>query len=368
MGIKRLAIRLDPVENPTSSSRVYSPGDIVSGYVAIDGSGIVSINGLYLEVEGRAKVAWNKNDNTYRAQNSYMQLTIPLIHDSLYLQETAGGLKFPFKFTLPREIPSSYEGKSGNIRYSIKAVIKRRSFLKFDYVSQVSFTVNAVVDLGKDVTTLFPLRQSVSKPRSGLKRIMADVWLDRTGYVPGEKIQFNANIDNYSGKSVRGTTVQLIQYTTFTDGKHKNRVKTILWQRKGRKIRDKEIQVWDRMAIVVPFVPPSGMPFCSLIDISYVIKLIIDPGFFHGNVVMRLDIIIGSVRNPNVDEGRHSRNVTSAIFPPSSSVVSPDRTSTGVLSCNECQHVDSPPPTYEECELTGFSLFRGSPAIKKKVE
>jgi hypothetical protein len=127
-------------------------------------------------------------------------------------------------------------------------------------------------------------------------------------------------------------------------------------------------------------------------------QLIIDPGFFHGNVVMRLDIIIGSVRNPNVDEGRHSRNVTSAIFPPSSSVVSPDRTSTGVLSCNECQHVDSrkfelfpyfligvefillaahvfflifsytaAPPTYEECELTGFSLFRGSPAIKKKV-
>jgi hypothetical protein len=44
------------------------------------------ITGLYLEVEGRAKVAWNKNDNTYRAQNSYMQLTIPLIHDSLYLQ------------------------------------------------------------------------------------------------------------------------------------------------------------------------------------------------------------------------------------------------------------------------------------------
>lgn len=176
------------------------------------------------------------------------------------------------------------------------------------------------------------------------------------------------------------------------------------------------------MPIVVPFVPPSGMPFCSLIDISYVIKvyyftfstqifwgnlkklfcdqLIIDPGFFHGNVVMRLDIIIGSVRNPNVlDEGRHSRNVTSAIFPPSSSVVSPDRVSTGVLSCNECQHVDSrkfelfpyfligvefillaahvfffkifsytaAPPTYEECELTGFSLFRGSPAIKKKV-
>lgn len=40
---------------------------------------------------------------------------------------------------------------------------------------------------------------------------MADAWLDKTGYIPGEEIQFNATIDNYSGKSVRGTTVQLIQ-------------------------------------------------------------------------------------------------------------------------------------------------------------
>ncbi len=52
------------------------------------------------------------------------------------------------------------------------------------------------------------MRQSISIPRSG---IMADVWLDRTGYVPGDKIEFNAMIDNKSGKYVPGTTVQLIQ-------------------------------------------------------------------------------------------------------------------------------------------------------------
>ena len=66
------------------------------------------------------------------------------------------GLKFPFSFSLPHEIPCSYEGKSGNIRYSIKAVIKRHSLLlKRVYVTQqVYFIVKAVVDLSKDVTTL----------------------------------------------------------------------------------------------------------------------------------------------------------------------------------------------------------------------
>jgi hypothetical protein len=40
---------------------------------------------------------------------------------------------------------------------------------------------------------------------------MVNVWLDRTGYVPGDKIEFNAMIENKSGKYVPGTTVQLIQ-------------------------------------------------------------------------------------------------------------------------------------------------------------
>lgn len=73
--------------------------------------------------------------------------------------------------------------------------------------------------------------------------------------------------------------------------------------------------------------------FCNRVDN----QLIIDPGFFHGNVVIRLNIVIGSVRNPNVDEGRHSRNATSALLQPPS-VVSPDRISTSLLSCDEFQH------------------------------
>jgi hypothetical protein len=79
-----------------------------------------------------------------------------LLNNYLFPIEMAeSGLKFPFSFSLPHEIPCSYEGKSGNIRYSIKAVIKRHSLLKMVYVTQqVYFIVKAVVDLSKDVSTL----------------------------------------------------------------------------------------------------------------------------------------------------------------------------------------------------------------------
>ena len=59
------------------------------------------------------------------------------------------GLKFPFSFSLPHdEIPCSYEGKSGNIRYSIKAVIKRHSLLlKRVYVTQQVYFIVKVVGI-----------------------------------------------------------------------------------------------------------------------------------------------------------------------------------------------------------------------------
>ena len=41
--------------------------------------------------------------------------------------------------------------------------------------------------------------------------ITAKLWLDRCGYVPGEKIYFNAEVENLSRKTMRGTKVQIIE-------------------------------------------------------------------------------------------------------------------------------------------------------------
>lgn len=56
------------------------------------------------------------------------------------------GLQFRFEFTLPRDIPSSYEGKLGNIQYSIKAVIKEQDSAVFK-LDPTGFNVKAEVTL-----------------------------------------------------------------------------------------------------------------------------------------------------------------------------------------------------------------------------
>jgi hypothetical protein len=47
--------------------------------------------------------------------------------------------------------------------------------------------------------------------------ITARFWLDRMGYVPGEKIYFNAEVENLSRKTMHGSKFQLIEVIKYKD-------------------------------------------------------------------------------------------------------------------------------------------------------
>ena len=57
----------------------------------------------------------------------------------------AGTHKYPFSFTLPPNVPSSFEGYYGHVRYTAKATMDRP--WKFDHDTRSAFTVISLVDL-----------------------------------------------------------------------------------------------------------------------------------------------------------------------------------------------------------------------------
>ena len=141
-----------------------------------------------------------------------------------------GERKFPFKFTLPRGIPSSCEGNLCNIEYSIQVVAKvlhnyKLNEIKFDPIGfQVSAFDAVVLRFPEDflranssdnslhlqglIQQQIPLRRKISKKCDLAMPMTVEAWMDKRGYVQGEEILFNAKI-GFEFKSL--ATVQLVQ-------------------------------------------------------------------------------------------------------------------------------------------------------------
>ena len=59
-----------------------------------------------------------------------------------------GEHNFHFEFTLPKNLPSTYSGRWGAVRYSVKSVLERP--WKFDIEREYEFTLTANMDLNEE--------------------------------------------------------------------------------------------------------------------------------------------------------------------------------------------------------------------------
>lgn len=72
----------------------------------------------------------------------------------------AGYYEYPFSFQLPHQLPTSFEGQHGNVRYFVRAKAERP--WAFDYEFKAGFSVNTFVDLNQipAAAVSFPLHRN----------------------------------------------------------------------------------------------------------------------------------------------------------------------------------------------------------------
>lgn len=129
-----------------------------------------------------------------------------------------GEIRFPFSFVLPVNIPPTFEGNIGFIRYLIKVKIDRP--WRIDNVYKQAFTVTPHFDLNSVNYSGLPCVKQMSKNFDFLmfKNGCVDVkiMLAKAGYVPGESIALNVDIKNLSKKDLNRIEVSLIQSVMYT--------------------------------------------------------------------------------------------------------------------------------------------------------
>lgn len=245
---------------------------------------------IRFELSGKAMVFWSDDKTEYSDEENYFEHVISLsdIHCSKgtsgdrIVTLKPGNYEYPFNFKLPDDIPSTYEGCMGDIRYKGKVVVQR--YLRFDIVKECCFKVIRPLNLNEEPRALMaPLDIQYQKSVTWLCTgglVDVDLYANRACFVPGEDIVINGQILNRTYGDIIETAVRLLQDTRFfvthKDGR-KFRSNSTLDEEVARVTRPKvgpgQADHWQDVPLTIPPLPESRLDGCKIISTTYCLQV-----------------------------------------------------------------------------------------------
>jgi len=110
----------------TANQSVYKSGDSVEGELIITSDEDFKYNAIHFTFAGREHtrivVSHGKTSSVHTDERVYFSQQMDFASEG---QMTVEGLRYPFHFVLPDNLPSSYNGTNGWIEYTLTAIIER---------------------------------------------------------------------------------------------------------------------------------------------------------------------------------------------------------------------------------------------------
>ncbi|CAI6347107.1 unnamed protein product [Macrosiphum euphorbiae] len=222
MGVENVQIIFD---DPTA---VFTPGQTITGRVLIVISSSVKIKNIKLKFRGEANVRWtetksrtrtqtrnnNRGENhsvSYHAREEYFKNKFFLVGAKGESQLEVGEYVYPFNFSLPHELPSTFKGVYGKVFYIAKVKINipwRTNIekeLMFEVISPTH--LNNEPSLAKPKTALKEKYYCCCLCKSGPMTLI--VHIPGSGFLPGQSIPVTVELDNNSNVDVDTIKIKL---------------------------------------------------------------------------------------------------------------------------------------------------------------
>uniref|UniRef100_A0A1A9ZRT1 Arrestin_C domain-containing protein n=1 Tax=Glossina pallidipes TaxID=7398 RepID=A0A1A9ZRT1_GLOPL len=298
---------------------VYYAGQELSGVVDLTVDTTKRVKAIHITVNGYAKIRWIKKGyprdseramcRAYRSYLSSRSYVLGSCGSTTSTDWIAGEYSYTFHVILPENLPTSFDGKYGQIHYEIITTIDRSG--RYPKVYKLPFTVIQPLDLNTDNIYRVPLDilnrkrfWSFCCPTGPLTVKFSTPYC---GYAPGQKIHFVLYINNESSIDITHCDVKLKQEVTYEahDPHHELRYDKNLIARKdfGNVLR------WSRRVyrdyLELPSIPPTSLKTSCPITVGYVIKIGVKPTEFHRKMKLKVPVTIGSI--PIMD---NSENLT----------------------------------------------------------
>ncbi|GAB6024030.1 hypothetical protein CHUAL_008752 [Chamberlinius hualienensis] len=293
-------------DNPTGT---YFAGRILTGKIVLWLKEPLKMKGVYIHVKGMSHVHIPDKDRLYdpyqtdtklASNEIYFDIKKPLADTETRGVITSGHHEFPFSMDLPQQLPTSFEGQFGYIRYCCIAIISRP--WRVDAKCKAGFTVISKTDLNRIAESENLITRSTSKRlRHMLKKldpVTARISLDRSGYVSGQSIIVNAEIVNESSREVTHTVVALMSKVTYRSGGfYRQVVKPVCQTTVGSAvILPKHAGRWVDVPLKIPAIPPTSMGLSKNIAVTYFVQLkVVVSGIVASDLEVTAPICIGTV-------------------------------------------------------------------------
>ncbi|XP_055854599.1 arrestin domain-containing protein 17 isoform X1 [Episyrphus balteatus] len=344
---------------------VYYSGQELSGVVELNVETTKRIKAIHITVSGYAKVRWIKKGyprdseraacRAYKSYLSSRSYVLGSCSNSSIIDWLPGEYTYAFHVILPNNLPTSFDGKYGQIHYEIVTTIDRPG--RYPKVYKLPFTVIHPIDLNSDPIYRVPLEildrkrfWSFCCPTGPLTVKFSTPYC---GYAPGQKINFVLYINNESSIDITECDVKLKQEVRYEshNPQHEYRLDKNLIARKkfGNVLR------WSRKvyrgSLEILSIPPSSSKFPCPIVVSYFIKIIIKPTDFHWKVKLKIPLTIGSMPIMDQTLSRHQTN---------EEIIQQQQQTPALIvtdSDNPPEYVPMVPPSYEDAMALSERFF-----------
>ncbi|KAK2179410.1 hypothetical protein NP493_492g01007 [Ridgeia piscesae] len=289
----------------------YKEGDTITGEVVVDLKEDMGVAVLTIEFSGKASVRLAGNSLLFRRTSTpqhvddehYMNQCLCLYsranNGSEQMMVSAGHHVYPFLVQLPTDLPSTLTAGHGVIEYRAKAILVRPWQPR--EVTKKSFSVTSVVSLATLPGSMQPLHCRKSK-QMGLSccasGTVSVLWrLDRMGYICGDMVRINGEIENNSRIRVSMSYAALVQHIRYFrgNGSSLHERKRIAAIQKGE-VLPGNIGFW-REELEVPRTPPTGLKGCRLMDLWYTLNLSVVFAGLAAPLETSTDIIIATTQD-----------------------------------------------------------------------
>ncbi|KAL1785881.1 arrestin domain-containing protein 1 isoform X1 [Sigmodon hispidus] len=250
---------------------VYSPGEPLAGAVRVRLGAPLAFRAIRVTCMGSCGVSSKANDGAWVVEESYFNSSLSLADKGSL---PAGEHNFPFQFLLPATAPTSFEGPFGKIVHQVRASIDTPRFSKDHKCSLVFYilsplNLNSIPDIEQPNVASTTKKFSYKLVKTGSVVLTAST--DLRGYVVGQVLRLQADIENQSGKDTSPVVASLLQKVSYKAKRWIYDVRTIA------EVEGTGVKAWRRAQwqeqILVPALPQSALPGCSLIHIDYYLQV-----------------------------------------------------------------------------------------------